>query len=93
MPDTDILTTCHWLHCFVYDVLDNAKPTSHVAFETRLRWDKADLLSYYAFTGCKLQELLHKLDTFEVDNIGESEMQLFIESINNDIVSVLTEGA
>ena len=39
----------------------------------KLRWDRADLKSYYDFTGCSLEQLLDRINRFSQSlNVNDS---------------------
>lgn len=59
--------------------------------QSYLRWDKADINSYYDYTRIQLQQVLLKIEN--ALQLGESFSANGIDQIYNDIVSVLTTGA
>jgi hypothetical protein len=61
--------------------VSSAKPPKHY------RWDRADLLSYYSYTGQCLQPVL-QMEHFE--NLDHAETIALIDSLYADIVYVLT---
>ena len=56
--------------------------------QSYLRWDKADINSYYDYTRIQLQQVLLKIEN--ALQLGESFSANGIDQIYNDIVSVLT---
>ena len=66
------------------------KPTAKDPIIIRLRWDHADVASYYATTGCYLQDELSKLESFEVSSEHSPEGDVeFIDETYDNMVHVL----
>jgi exonuclease III len=61
----------------------------------QLRWDRADLVSYYDFTRCKLESLLVNVNylTYHLNANESAYNNNFINQLHDDIVAVLNEGA
>ena len=62
--------------------------------QTYLRWDHADLASFYSFTGSKLQCLLDEILKFEtLQYVNSVDADTFIEHTYNAIVEILNDLA
>ena len=61
----------------------------------QLRWDHADLISYYDFTRCNLEQLLDRINRFSQSlNVNDSANNcLFINRLHDYIIAILNEGA
>jgi hypothetical protein len=57
---------------------------------THYRWDRADLASYYNYTGQKLQPILLQIDTIDVYN---DTHYATIDSLYDDIIHVLSSAS
>jgi len=66
-------------------------------FQMQLRWDKADLNSYYNHTGNSLAPFLNKIDTllsnFDTCNYDKQKYSDCIETLYGDIVALLNNSA
>jgi len=61
-------------------------------YVTQLRWDHADILSYYNYTGQHLQTIYDEIDSFSANN-EVVDMQLFVDIMYSKIVNVLRDAA
>jgi len=79
------------LNCNKSKQCGNASVT-HV---TQLRWDHADLASYYSYTGCYLQPVLDKVDliTAYFDNSESIDYAHAVNVLYADIVDILVSAA
>jgi len=68
---------------------------NNVLTSPQLRWDRADLISSYDFTRCKLESLLVNVNYLTHHlNVNESAYNNnFINQLHDDIVAALNEGA
>jgi hypothetical protein len=61
---------------------------------TQLRWDHADLISFYEFTRCNLQPVSDHLTSIQCDEQKPNdEIKNYIDATYQEIVNVLTSGA
>ena len=63
--------------------------------QTQLRWDKADIMSYYYYTGCNLEPIMNHLDELvELQSSNRCiELSEKIDLLYSEIVSVLNNGS
>jgi len=59
----------------------------------QLRWDYADVVSYYLYTGSNLQPVMADIDNLLVENNNSVDVRLRIDIIYANIVKVLRDGA
>ena len=61
----------------------------------QLRWDHADLISYYYYTGLLLQPLEKRIDDFivQLEKDVAADSSLIVNSIHDDVVNVLKSVA
>ena len=64
---------------------------SSTKLPTHYRWDRADLFSYYSYTGQWLQPVLKQMENFE--DLDYAETIALIDSLYADIVCILTFAA
>ena len=85
-----IMATISFTHS---DQLDPSLNSNiHFTKPTQLRWDHADLMSYYSFTGVYLQPVLAELDNVISawnNNCLEVDYHSTIDRIYDDVVSIL----
>ena len=69
--------------------------TQSVITTPQLRWDRADLLSFYEFTRCNLEPILESVSciTQQLDNHVSVDYCHFIDRVHDDIINVLNVGA
>ena len=69
--------------------------TQSVINTPQLRWDRADLLSFYEFTRCNLEPILQSVSciTQQLDNHVSVDYCHFIDRVHDDIINVLNVGA
>ena len=68
-----------------------------ISTQRQLRWDKADIVSYYSYSGLLLDPLLQKLDnalkSYNNGSITTDYASGFIENVYYEIVGILTSCA
>ena len=85
------------------DNISHERPTGNKSHQSYLRWDHADLNSYYLLTGQRLQTLLNDITSFENNNCvnevatdksrSRFEITSFVENVYNTIVTTLCSVA
>ena len=54
-----------------------------------MRWDHADLQSYYSVTGQLLQQLMTTLNRTDTEHFSPTEIDDFVNNVYNNIVVIL----
>ena len=80
---------------------DKTHEKNYSSKQKQLRWDKADLISYYLYTGQNLQSILQDVQSLEIaiDNDREStvhndfDISIAINTLYNNLIFVLNTAA
>jgi len=98
--DPDINFSDHLPILSIIDILVERKDMSSNTItappiQLQLRWDRADLISYYQFTGLHLAPILTSIDSYLAcyEQLQLPDCTLLIDNIYTSIVNVLTNGA
>ena len=77
------------------DSQDTVLGTKVKPSQLEFRWDKADTISYYHYTGHHLEPILHKIDNYlSLASINKlNDPSVVIDSLYYEIVAVLNDGA
>ena len=84
--------------CRIVDRCQNSKPAeresnSNNDVVTQLRWDYADVVSYYHYTGINLQPVMADIDDLLNADNASVDVRLRIDIIYSNLVKVLHDGA
>jgi len=68
---------------------------TRLRFKLDIRWDRADLISFYQFTGLQLAPILTSIDNYLAcyEQLQFPDCTSLIDNIYISIVNVLTNGA
>ena len=85
-------------NCIISEPDPRSNKNNSQSHQTYLRWDRADLNSYYMLTGQHLQSLLNDFIMFDnrfviEDNTTRSQVTAFIDSVYESIVHILCNAA
>jgi hypothetical protein len=97
-PDINFSDHLPIMSCFKQaQVIDDTSNKQKCASESpiRLRWDQADLLSYYQFSRIYLEPILDRINMIikQFENKDYIDYLSHIDQLHNDIINVLSTGA